>query len=267
MGNTAETEQDLAAGLKAAKSKRCYFALVLKGGADGILIVKKSKVPSPEIADAKKKSGGSAVIKGFISYEDGGYVFDCLKMPSSNVARAVKTIVKRDAELTIKVEFRVSTDPELVEPGDQPATTATTKPVSNGQPLPEAAKYAAALHTWEQASGAALTAVEKLVSALRATGDELGEAIAEVIEELQKTFPDTLDDALKGLAQASQAGDAAGASQFQFKAEIAIKAALAYLNNNAKTIDGCENNPFGINVAFRAPLTEALKQVLVNVKK
>ena len=51
------------------------------------------------------------------------------------------------------------------------------------------------------------------------------------------------------------------------KSEIAIKAALAYLGNNSQTIDGCEHNPFGISVSFRAPLTDALKQVLIKVKK
>ena len=75
------------------------------------------------------------------------------------------------------------------------------------------------------------------------------------------------DDALANLAKSAKAGNTADVESYRFKSEIAIKASLAYLGNNAKTIDGCEQNPFGINVSFRGPLTEALKQVLINVKK
>ena len=111
-----------------------------------------------------------------------------------------------------------------------------------------------------------MSAVDKLVSALEANGDELALAIASIVEELQASFPDTLDDALTNLAQAAKSGDAAGAETYRVRSEIAIKAALAYLNNNALTIDGCEHNPFGIGVPFRAPLTEGSKQVLIGVK-
>jgi hypothetical protein len=275
MAKTAELDTELVDGLKAAKSKRCYFVLVLKGGTDGALLVSKTKIAAPAIAEAKKKSGGSAVVIGFVSYEEGTYIFETAKLPSATAAQAVKTIAKRDTGLTTKAEFRVSTDPELATLGDGHA--AATKPGAAGQqastksttpgPLPEAAKYAAALATWEHASAAALSAVDKLVSSLRATGDEVALAVASVIESLQSTFPDTLDEALTNLAKSAKAGNAADAETSRNKSEIAIKAALAYLGNNAKTIDGCENNPFGIKVALRAPLTEALKQVLIRVKK
>ena len=97
MGKQAELDEELVVGLKAAKSKRCYFVLVLKGVTDGVLIVSKQKVPPVLITLAKKKSGGSAVIKGFCTYEDGKYVFETAKIPPRAAAQAVKTIVKRDA--------------------------------------------------------------------------------------------------------------------------------------------------------------------------
>ena len=144
--------------------------------------------------------------------------------------------------------------------------TATPETTPHG-PLPEAAKYATALQEWEQAAAAALSATDKLIAALDATDDDLADAICQVIEQLKADFPDTLDAALTGLSASANAGKTADAETFRMKSEIAIKAALAYLGNNAHTIEGCEHNPFGVGVSFGAPLTEALKQVLLKVKK
>jgi hypothetical protein len=270
MAKTQELDADLVNGLKQAKSARLYFAVVLKGGADGALIVSKQKIPPTEIAAAKKKSGGSAVLKGACFYEDGKYVFEMAKDPSATLPNALKTIAKRDAGLTIQPICRKGTNPDLLD--DDVKGPATPTPTDGKQqkpqgPLPETPKYEKALQTWEQASAAALSATDKLLTALSGMEDELAQAIAGVIQKMRNDFPDTLDDALTGLAKSAKAGNSADAATFQVKSEIAIKAALAYLNNNAKTIEGCEKNPFGVNVTFRAPLTEALKQVLVNVKK
>ena len=132
--------------------------------------------------------------------------------------------------------------------------------------IPRPRKFVAALQEWEQASAAALHATDQLIAALEAADDDLADAIAQVVEQLKVDFPDTLDDALTHLAASANAGKD-DTESFRMKSEIAIKAALAYLGNNSKTIDGCEHNPFGISVSFRAPLTDALKQVLLKVKK
>ena len=171
----------------------------------------------------------------------------------------------------------MSTDPELVgidggQAGQPSNTTAqatpqTTPETAQHGPLPETAKYSTALQEWEQAAAAALSATDKLVAALDATDDDLADAICQVIEQLKADFPDTLDDALTGLVAAAKAGNAGEAESYRNKSEIAIKAALAYLGNNRQTIEGCEHNPFGIGISFGAPLTEALKQVLIKVKK
>ncbi len=78
-------------------------------------------MPPAAIAEAKKQSGGSAVIKGFCSYEDGTYIFETAKAAASTAAQATKVIAKRDAGLAIHPEFRTSNDPELLtEDGDTP---------------------------------------------------------------------------------------------------------------------------------------------------
>jgi hypothetical protein len=281
MPKVEELDADLANGLKQAKGKRMYFAVVLKGGADGALIVGKQKVPPTAIAEAKKKCGGSAVIKGACFGEEGKHIFEVAKEPPATLANALKLIARRDSGLTIHPECRVGSDPDLKDEdetsgGQQPSTTAKQTPTTTekqpGQkgplgPLPETAKYEAALKTWEQASAAALSATDKLLSSLQGSDDEVAQAIAAIIAQMRNDFPDTLDDALTNLAKSAKAGNTVDAESYRFKSEIAIKASLAYLGNNAKTIDACEQNPFGINVSFRAPLTEALKQVLINVKK
>ncbi len=269
--STAEIDEDLVTGLKAARSKRMYFAVVLKGGTDGALLVSKQKIPPTEIAAAKKKSGGSAVLKGACFVEDGRYVFEVGKVPPATLSAAIKKIAKRDAGLTLQVDCRLGTSDDLLDDDDKAAAAKAAADQQalqdTHEPLPETAKYEAAQLTWQRAAATALNAVERLVSTLESTGHEVALAIAEVIKNLQHNFPDTLDDALGGLVQAAQTGRAGDAEACRNRAEIAIKASLAFLNNNAKTIEGCEKNPFGINVPFRAALTDALKQVLIAVKK
>jgi hypothetical protein len=278
MGNTAELDKGLIDGLKIAKTKRCFFVLVLKGATDGMLLVSKTKIPAPAIAEAKKASGGGAIVQGFVSFADGAYLFETAKEAPATAAQAVKTIANRDAGMPIHATFRLGeeTEHEAAHGEETPhdTTTAKTEPqteqkpkASPLQPHPEATKFVAALQEWEQASAAALHETDKLIAALDATDDDLADAIAQVVEQLKADFPDTLDDALTGLAASANAGKTADAETFRMKSEIAIKAALAYLGNNSKTIDGCEHNPFGIGVSFRAPLTDALKQVLLKVKK
>lgn len=287
MPKTEELDLELVTGLKQAKSKRMYFAAVMKGGADGALLLSKTKVPPKDIAEAKKKCGGSAVIKGACFFEDGKYVFETAKEPPATLANALKIIARRDSGMTISAICRKGTSPDLADeedgqdgeptatvenkaPGQQETPATGQKPTgqrANFQPLPETSKYETALQTWEKAAAAAQSATDKLLGALAASDDDLAQAIAGIIAQMQNDFPDTLDDALTNLAKTAKAGDASSAEQFRTKSEIAIKAALAYLNNNAKTIEACEKNPFGVNVSIRAPLTEALKQVLVNVKK
>ena len=142
MANAAELDKDLVNGLKAAKSKRACFALVLKGSSDGALIVSKAKVPPAEIAEAKKKSGGSAILKGFCKYEDGKYVFETAKDAPATAAQAVKAIAKRDAGMAINAEFRVSADPELV--ADEGDSTAAPAPAA--QPKPDGAAVIKRFH-------------------------------------------------------------------------------------------------------------------------
>ena len=121
MPKTAEIDEELAAALKQAKSKRMYFAVVVKGAADGALIVSKQKVPPTAIAEAKKKCGGSAVIKGACFVEDGKHVFEVAKEPPATLANALKLIARRDSGLTIHPICRVGGAADLLEEEEEEA--------------------------------------------------------------------------------------------------------------------------------------------------
>ncbi len=287
MGNP-EHDQDLIDGLKAAKGKRCYFAVAIKGGSDGAMVVSKQKIQPADITAAKKKSGGSAVVTGACFEEDGKYIFEVAKIPAATVANVVKLVAKRDAGLTIQPVFRLGDNPDLLD-GNANQTAqqsgASTSTPQQGQQQPQqqsnegsnqtssqettakSEKYERVLNTWEQASAAALAAVDTLSGQLEQTGDDVALAIASIIQKMHADFPDTVDDSLANLADSAKAGNAGDTENYRNKSEIAVRAALSYLNNNAKTIDGCEQNPFGVSVAFRAPLTAALKEILIAVKR
>jgi hypothetical protein len=80
------------------------FALVLKGGTSGALIVAKAIKPA-DITQAKKETGGSAVVEG-VCYKGGeDFVFQTEKEPLPNWTTVVKKIAHEEAELTISPKF------------------------------------------------------------------------------------------------------------------------------------------------------------------
>lgn len=198
MAKSGEMNEELVTGLKAAKSKRAYFALVLKGGKDGALIVSKTKVPPAAIADAKKESGGSAVVKGFCRFEDGVYLFETIKAVGPNVAQAVKLIAKRDAGITLRAEFRVKADPELLADEEEASSTPQVTPAkqtdaaatTDGADLSaewktKLAKWTPAIKNALSAKGLNAAAITKLLaqaSALSKPGGDLALAIDTLTE-------------------------------------------------------------------------------------
>ncbi len=109
---TLETE--LATALRAARTKRMFFALIAKG-LDGKLLVDKKKIPAKEIADAKKECGGSTIYRGRCLGEDNGttLVFEVVQEPPGTLAATARKIIKEHAGLVFKaVEFRVVADAE-----------------------------------------------------------------------------------------------------------------------------------------------------------
>src|SRR5262245_47153237 len=92
-------DAELTTALKQAKSKKMFFAFILKGS-DGQLLVSKTKVSPKAIAEAKKQVGGVPITgKCFGPIND--LVFQVVKQQPPTLGSALKKVVKRDAGLTI----------------------------------------------------------------------------------------------------------------------------------------------------------------------
>jgi hypothetical protein len=247
-----DTDEDLAAGLKAAKTRRMYFALVMKGGADGALLLAKTKVPPADIAAAKKKTGGSALLTGFCFYEDGKYVFEVGRVPPATAANIIKLIAKRDGGQTIAPIVRLSQDPELQESNQQdgqataaqaPKTAAEKKPFGD-------AELQLSLKSWTMATTKIRGDLKTLTTRIATEVDEeedLGPAIEAYVNDKLASMETELNAALTKVgggadeAAKSAARDEAVATIDRLQAEVAADKAITSL---------WEKNPFGaINVS------------------
>lgn len=112
-------DKELATALRQAKSKPMFFAFIAKG-TEGKLLVEKKKVSAKDISDAKKELGGGMIFRGRAKGEEGTIVFELAKEAPGTLAALTKKIIKRDAGLTLDVEYRVAAD--LEEEGEETQT-------------------------------------------------------------------------------------------------------------------------------------------------
>jgi hypothetical protein len=118
---TPDTNQQLADALKQAKRGPMRFAFVVKGPAEGTLLVARKSIPAKEIAEAKKELGGGKVYRGRCAGEMGALVCEVAQEPPATLAKQLKGIITRDAGPLFKaVEFRVVADLAEEEQGEAP---------------------------------------------------------------------------------------------------------------------------------------------------
>ena len=104
----------LAANLKKAKMARAekpyFYALVLKGGTTGKLLVERMKIKMGPIQAAKKAIGGSAVIIGVCYFDPKvkKLIFETVKRPVPTWNLLVKKLARDQAGLTIEVKFELA---------------------------------------------------------------------------------------------------------------------------------------------------------------
>jgi hypothetical protein len=104
----------LAANLKKAKMARAekpyFYALVLKGGTTGKLLVERMKIKMGPIQAAKKAIGGSAVIIGVCYFDTKlkKLIFETVKRPVPTWNLLVKKLARDQAGLTIEVKFELA---------------------------------------------------------------------------------------------------------------------------------------------------------------
>ena len=255
-----ELDQELIEGLKDAKSKRCHFVLVMKGGADGALVISKTKIGAPAIAAAKKRSGGSAVIKGMVRYEGGEYIFEIAKEPANTMENAIKTIVRRDTGNSIRLACKKATDPELLAAtadGDS-TTTAKTEPTQAKTPF-SGADFDKARATWISTKQKIHSDMESLSSAIESEVPEeadLGGQLVEYIDDMLANLDNSLESALKDVSKAGTDADR----------DKAKTSALAVLDRYLKTVainpgvKQVETNPM-MPLGILKPLAASLEPI------
>jgi hypothetical protein len=130
----ATLDKDLTTTLKAARGGRPMQFAFLPKGSEGKLLVAK-KVPLKQIAETKKETGASSVIKGRCVGEDGTLVFYVAKEPPGTLLGQLRKRLKEDAGVTYPIEIRVSSDAEA-EPaeGEAAAAGAAAAPGTSGGP-------------------------------------------------------------------------------------------------------------------------------------
>jgi hypothetical protein len=108
----------------------------------------------------------------------------------------------------------------------------------------------------------ALRGVTELVTKLRGSGAPESKEIAEVINKLATAMPLELEMTLQKLDAAVKANDAATATNLRGDVQRTTKGWMDFLKGNAKTIEGCEKNPWEINVRIADPVHNSLKAIL-----
>lgn len=126
MGNDVDSE--LAVNVKAAKTKRMYFAFVAKGGSDGALVLSKSKVTPVLITDAKKKSGGTKVYQGACFGDGDKLVFEMAQDAPPTMEDTLKKVIHRETGISQHCVCRTGTNPDPGGDGGSVSNQTTTVP-------------------------------------------------------------------------------------------------------------------------------------------
>lgn len=115
------------------------------------------------------------------------------------------------------------------------------------------------LNTARTQAGAAVGALE---ATLRDTGHETFLEVADHLGDLARSFPAEVEGTLAKLEAAVLAGDTAAAEGLRAKVREGVQGWLAFLQENAASIRGCEGNPFGVTVAIAGPIRQTLNAIL-----
>jgi peptidoglycan hydrolase-like protein with peptidoglycan-binding domain len=127
-------DAELTTALKQAKSKKMFFAFILKGS-DGQLLVSKAKIPPKAIAEAKKEVGG-VPITGKCSGPTNDLVFQVAKQPPPTLGAALKKVIKRETGLAIVPNVQLAGDADAVEPEDKGTDAPASAGAAPGQAGP-----------------------------------------------------------------------------------------------------------------------------------
>jgi hypothetical protein len=241
----ADANQQLADALKQAKRGPMRFAFVIKGPAEGTLLVARKSIPAKKIAEAKKELGGGKVYRGRCEGEMGALVCEVAQEPPATLAKQLKALITRDVGPLFKaVEFRVVADLAEEEEGEAPPEGVPPPP---RPPSPPGDARAAVLKRLSALAGPYQAAVaaqgpdgarmQSLFGAVKGlVGNQDFAQAGKVLDELEP---------LVAGAQAAPAGAPSGDGAARFTARL--KALLPQIQQAQ-----AGNSPVGQEVKLRA---------------
>jgi hypothetical protein len=148
-------------------------------------------------------------------------------------------------------------------------TATATAPKPDGKTAPPSSqvpvgKVAAAVvrAELEQVRLRAVKGIDQLAAALRRVKDPRGPQVAGIITKLATSFPGEMEPLLQKLETAVQDNKAAQVPALKADIQKAAKTWLAFLQEHAKHIHGCETNPLGVSIQIADPIRAALKSIV-----
>ncbi|MBO1073724.1 hypothetical protein [Roseomonas marmotae] len=118
----------------------------------------------------------------------------------------------------------------------------------------------AARRRWATARLRSIDGLNALTGVLRQQEDPDLHDIADRIDGIVTRLPDALDNALAALA-ATMAAAGSDPAPLRRRVEALLSTASALLHDDATALAACEANPWGIAVALRVPLADAIADV------
>ncbi len=248
----ADVDAALLKGLKAAKSKKQFFAFIPKGGSDGKLIVQKTKIKPADIAAAKKEIGGGMPVTGKCLGPITDMIFTTAKPAPATLANCLKVVTGRDAGIRVVATFQLAADadaeepegesegvsapgseaqsgavvgaappaPPIVSPGDPASGQAADAATAVPEAPPTPPRVDVDLPRWTAARQGAINALKALAAKVAATrhGDAAGvvKEIAALIGRLPANPQPNQIDALKAMITSDDAITAAEESPKHF---------------------------------------------------
>ncbi len=271
-------DEELAAGLRAVKSRQMFFAVVAKSATDGHLIVKKTKISPAELAIAKKQAGGGQVYRGVCNYEDGKYVFETTKEPAGTLEQTIKALAKRDAGMTISLLARRGADDGEGEgnegESEQPLSSQTVKPTVSSQPTTAKTsappvisnvKLQQARLLWDKARKKAQAEIGSLQLAIltKAKGESDFADIAKLVKDFEKLKQD-FDESLLDKLDAALNAPPERRPPLHAEAVRMIESYQNTVQSNPLLAD-LDNNPF-VKISVNQTLTQTLEMLAKQLK-
>jgi len=192
-----DIDKEMPAKIRLAKSTQMRIAIVFKG-ADASFLLDKKKIPAKEIADLKKSTGGSLVVKGVAESDEGVFKVKVAKEPPSTAAKALKKSIKECAGLTLEVEFVVDTSVGEDE-DDEAQAPAPGAPSAEAPPPPPAPPVAFDAVRFSNEMKRLVPEIAKASAADPTKAEAMKQSAADLVGAIKNKDADSATSAIKAI--------------------------------------------------------------------